>query len=234
DAGKAELKQAIDMMPSPIALTNLYAAFQKSAQEIADKGRPETFKAIVLLTDGRPTIGISTQSAFTDLAADIAAEGGSVFTIGLGADVNATLLQAIADAGNGEYLYAPTPQDLADLFRRIAEIIQSPPATNIRVTENIQTDLVTYNNDASIEPNSTSLDDPVSTLNWNIDRIISNADWEVTFTVTAQKRVVTTTTISPTTIIYDRAQAVDIRVDLPPGFAVREVATTSISQMLRY
>jgi hypothetical protein len=230
DAGKTELKQAIDMMPSPIALTNLYLAFEKSAQEIADKGRPETFKAIVLLTDGRPTIGISTQSAFTDLAADVAAEGGSVFTIGLGADVNASLLQAIADAGNGEYLFAPTPQDLEDLFRRIADIIQSPPATNIRVTENIQTELVTYNNDASIEPDSTSLDDPVSTLNWNIDRIISNAFWEITFTVTAQKRVVTTTTVSPTTIIYDRAQAVDIRVDLQPGFAVREVATTSISQ----
>lgn len=229
-AGKTELKQAIDMMPSPIFLTNLYLALEKSAQEIADKGRPETFKAIVLLTDGRPTIGNSTQNAFTDLAADVAAEGGSVFTIGLGADVNASLLQAIADAGNGEYLFAPTPQDLEDLFRRIAEIIQSPPATNIRVTENIQTDLVTYNNDASIEPNSTSLDDPVSTLNWNIDRIIADAFWEVTFTVTAQKRVVTTTTISPTTIIYDRAQAVDIRVDLQPGFAVREVATTSISQ----
>lgn len=230
DAGKTELKQAIDMIPSPLGLTNLYGAFEKSAQEIADKGRPETFKAVVLLTDGRPTIGVSTQSAFTTLAADVAAEGGSVFTIGLGADVNATLLQAIADAGNGEYLFAPTPEDLADLFRRIAEIIQSPPATNVRVTENIQTDLVTYNNDASITPNSTSSDDPVSTLNWNIDRILSNAFWEVTFTLTSQKRVVTTSTISPTTVLYDRAQAIDIRVDLQPGFAVREVAATSISQ----
>ena len=229
-AGKTELKQAIDMIPSPLGLTNLYGAFEKSAQEIADKGRPETFKAIVILTDGRPTIGISTQSAFTDLASGVAAEGGSVFTIGLGADVNATLLQAIADAGNGEYLFAPTPQDLEDLFRRIADIIQSPPATNVRVTENIQTDLVTYNNDASIEPNSTSSDDPVSTLDWNIDRILSNAFWEVTFTLTAQERVVTTSTISPTVVIYDRAQAVDIRVDLQPGFAVREVAATSISQ----
>ncbi|WP_455368391.1 VWA domain-containing protein [[Eubacterium] cellulosolvens] len=228
-AGKTELKQAIDMIPSPLGLTNLYGAFQKSAQEIADKGRPETFKAVVLLTDGRPTIGISTQSAFTALATDIAAEGGSVFTIGLGADVNSSLLQAIADAGNGEYLFAPTPEDLEELFRRVAEIIQSPPATNVRVTDKIPTNLVTYNNDASIEPNSTS-GSPVDTINWNIDRIIANAFWEVNYTVTAQKRVVTTTTISPTSIIYDRAQAVDIRVDLPPGFAVREVATTSISQ----
>ena len=228
-AGKTELKQAIDMIPSPLGLTNLYGAFQKSAQEIADKGRPETFKAVVLLTDGRPTIGISTQSAFTDLATNIAAEGGSVFAIGLGADVNASLLRAIADAGNGEYLFAPTPEDLEELFRRVAEIIQSPPATNVRVTDTIPTDLVTYNNDASISPNSTS-GSPVDTITWNIERILANAFWEVNYTVTAQKRVVTTNTISPTTIIYDRAQAVDIRVDLAPGFAVREVATTSISQ----
>jgi uncharacterized protein YegL len=226
-AGKTELKQAIDMIPSPYGLTNLYAAFQKSAQEIADKGRPETFKAVVLLTDGRPTLGISTQSAFTALASNIAAEGGSVFTIG--PDVNGSLLQAIADAGNGEYLFAPKPEDLQELFERVAEIIQSPPATNVRVTDRIPTALVTYNNDASIPPNSTT-GSPINTLNWSIDRISANAFWEVNYTVTAQKRVVTTQTISPTTIIYDRAQSVDIQVDLPPGFAVREVATTAISQ----
>jgi hypothetical protein len=195
-----------------------------------NKSRPNTYKAIVLLTDGRPTVGESRLSAFTDLAEIVANNDGRVFTIGLGDDVNATLLQAMADAGKGEYLFAPTAQDLEDLFRRVAETIQSPPATNIRVTENLPTNLVTYNNDASIEPNSTSLNDPVRTLNWNIDRILVNQTWEVNYTVTARKRVVTTTTLTPTTISYDRAQSVDIRVDLPPGFAVREVATTSISQ----
>ncbi len=230
ETGKTELKAAIDMIPSPLGLTNLFGAFERSVEELVNKSRPNTYKAIVFLTDGRPTVGESRLSAFTDLAELVANNSGGVFTIGLGDDVNATLLQAMADAGNGEYLFAPTSQDLEELFRRVADTIQSPPATNIRVTENLPTDLVTYNDDASIPPNSTSNDDPVSTLNWNIDRILINNTWEVNFTVTAQKRVVTTTSLSPTTIIYDRAQSDDIRVDLPPGFAVREVATTSISQ----
>ena len=230
ETGKTELKAAIDTIPSPLGLTNLFGAFERSVQELVNKSRPNTYKAIVLLTDGRPTVGESRLSAFTDLAEIVANNDGRVFTIGLGDDVNATLLQAMADAGKGEYLFAPTAQDLEDLFRRVAETIQSPPATNIRVTENLPTNLVTYNNDASIEPNSTSLNDPVRTLNWNIDRILVNQTWEVNYTVTARKRVVTTTTLTPTTISYDRAQSVDIRVDLPPGFAVREVATTSISQ----
>jgi uncharacterized protein YegL len=230
ETGKTELKAAIDMIPSPLGLTNLFGAFERSVEELVNKSRPNTYKAIVFLTDGRPTVGESRLSAFTDLAELVANNSGGVFTIGLGDDVNATLLQAMADAGNGEYLFAPTSQDLEELFRRVADTIQSPPATNIRVTENLPTDLVTYNDDASIPPNSTSNDDPVSTLNWNIDRILIDNTWEVNFTVTAQKRVVTTTSLSPTTIIYDRAQSDDIRVDLPPGFAVREVATTSISQ----
>jgi uncharacterized protein YegL len=230
ETGKTELKAAIDMIPSPLGLTNLFGAFERSVEELVNKSRPNTYKAIVFLTDGRPTVGESRLSAFTDLAELVANNSGGVFTIGLGDDVNATLLQAMADAGNGEYLFAPTSQDLEELFRRVADTIQSPPATNIRITENLPTDLVTYNDDASIPPNSTSNDDPVSTLNWNIDRILINNTWEVNFTVTAQKRVVTTTSLSPTTIIYDRAQSDDIRVDLPPGFAVREVATTSISQ----
>lgn len=92
------------------------------------------------------------------------------------------------------------------------------------------TDLVTYNNDATQEPNSTSLDEPVSTLYWNISRIDVETSWVVNFTVTAQKRVTFVQSLSPTTIIYDRAGSLDIRVDLPPGFAVREVATTAISQ----
>jgi uncharacterized protein YegL len=230
ETGKTELKTAIDMIPSPLGLTNLFGAFERSVEELVNKSRPNTYKAIVFLTDGRPTVGESSLSAFTDLAELVANNSGGVFTIGLGDDVNATLLQAMADAGNGEYLFAPTSQDLEELFRRVADTIQSPPATNIRVTENLPTDLVTYNDDASIPPNSTSNDDPVSTLNWNIDRILIDNTWEVNFTVTAQKRVVTTTSLSPTTIIYDRAQSDDIRVDLPPGFAVREVATTSISQ----
>ena len=230
ETGKTELKAAIDMIPSPLGLTNLFGAFERSVEELVNKSRPNTYKAIVFLTDGRPTVGESRLSAFTDLAELVANNSGGVFTIGLGDDVNATLLQAMADAGNGEYLFAPTSQDLEELFRRVADTIQSPPATNIRVTENLPTDLVTYNDDASIPPNSTSNDDPVSTLNWNIDRILVSETWEVNFTVTAQKRVVTTTSLSPTTVIYDRAQSEDIRVDLPPGFAVREVATTSISQ----
>ncbi|WP_455282578.1 VWA domain-containing protein [[Eubacterium] cellulosolvens] len=228
--GKPELKTAIDSIPAPIGLTNLYEALNKSAQEMIDKGRPESNRAIVFFTDGRPTVGISSEAEFRALAEGVAATGACIHTIGLGNDVNATLLEAMAEAGNGLYFFAPTSSDLEELFLEISQLLQAPPAENVRVTENLPTDLVTYNNDATQEPNSTSLDEPVSTLYWNISRIDAETSWVVTFTVTAQKRVTTVQSVSPTTIIYDRAGSIDIRVDLPPGFVVREVATTAISQ----
>ncbi|WP_455278781.1 VWA domain-containing protein [[Eubacterium] cellulosolvens] len=228
--GKPELKAAVDAIPAPIGLTNLFGALNKSVQEMIDKGRPEANRAIVFFTDGRPTIGTSSESEFIALAEGVAATGACIHTIGLGDDVNGTLLEAMAEAGNGLYFFAPTSADLEELFLEISQLLQAPPAENVRVTENLPTDIVTYNNDATQELNSTSLDGPVRTLYWNISRIDAETSWVVTFTVTAQKRVTTVQSLSPTTIIYDRAGSLDIRVDLPPGIVVREVAPTAISQ----
>jgi uncharacterized protein YegL len=228
--GKPELKAAIDAIPTPIGLTNLFGAFEISAQEMINKGKPEANRAIIFFTDGRPTLNTSKESDFRALAEGVAATGACVHTIGLGDDVNATLLEAMAESGNGLYFFAPTSTDLEELFLEISQLLQAPPAENVRVTENLPTDIVTYNNDATQEPNSTSLDEPIGTLYWNISRIDAETFWAVTFTVTAKKRVTIVQSESPTTIIYDRAGSLDIRVDLPPGIVVREVATTTISQ----
>ena len=228
--GKPELKAAIDAIPTPIGLTNLFGAFEISAQEMIDKGRPDANRAIVFFTDGRPTLNTSEESDFRALAEGVAATGACVHTIGLGDDVNATLLEAMAESGNGLYFFAPTSDDLEELFLEISQLLQSPPAENVRVIENLPTDIVTYNNDATQEPNSTSLDEPVSTLYWNISRIDAETSWVVSFTVTAKKRITTVQSESPTTIIYDRAASLDIKIDLPPGIVVREVATTTIHQ----
>ena len=65
ETGKDDLKAAIDMIPSPLGLTNLFEAFKRSVEELVNKSRPNTYKAIVFLTDGRPTVGESRLSNFT-------------------------------------------------------------------------------------------------------------------------------------------------------------------------
>ncbi|MEM3380983.1 MAG: VWA domain-containing protein [Candidatus Bathyarchaeia archaeon] len=228
-SGKAALKQAIDQIIPPYGFTNLYAALELSIQEMLAKGMTGHKKAILLMTDGRPTIGVTSSQQFVDLARSAASSGIVIYTIGLGGagpdPVNATLLQDIANAGGGKYYFAPTSSELRDIYLEISAEVHGPPATNVRVTENLPTSLVTYNNDASIPPNSTS----DGTIFWQVPEIPAATSWVVTFTVTAQRRVVVVHSITPTTIIYDRAGQVDIRIDLPPGIATREVAVTSIA-----
>lgn len=229
-SGKTALKRAIDQIIPPYGFTNLYAALEKSVQEITGKGRTDSRRAMILLTDGRPNIGITSTSKFIELAESAASANVMVYTVGLGGPsvpdpVNATLLQEIANAGKGKYYFAPTSSDLKDIYLKISAQIHVPPARNVRVTEHLPSSIVTYNNDASQPPVSIS----DGTIFWQIEQILAETSWVVTYTVTALKRVTVVQSLSPTTIIYDRGELIDIRIDLPPGLAVREVATIDMA-----
>jgi hypothetical protein len=232
-SGKSTLKKAIDNIIPPYGLTNLYAGLNESVQDFLFEARPDSRKAIILLTDGRPTVGITAASKFAELARTSAAANIAVYTIGLGPSdpynqetINATLLQEIAAAGNGTYYPSPTSDQLEAIYLQIStELHQPPPATNIRVTENLPTSILTYNNDATQAPNSTSS----GVIFWQIPLISAGTSWSVTFTVTALRRVAVVQSLSPTTIIYDRADQIGIRADVPPSMTVREVSTLSIT-----
>jgi uncharacterized protein YegL len=232
DAGKIALKQSIDSIISPYGFTNLYAVLQMSVDEVIARQRPEALSAILLLTDGRPTIGITETAKFVEQAQRAADNGIAVYTIGLGGPsvpdpVNETLLRMIATAGNGKYYFAPTSSQLEEIYLTIsAEIHKPDPAVNVRITERLPTSIVTYNNDATEAPTTVF---PNGTIFWLVPQVTSDQAWVATFTVTALKRVAVVQSLSPTTIIYDRAESIDIRVDLPPGMAVREVATISMA-----
>ncbi len=234
-SGKVALDSAILNIMSPLGYTNLYAAFNKSITDLMAKGRPGFKKVVILMTDGDPHWGITAEPPFIQLAQSAAAANIGVYCIGLGPGgaysyiddpVNQTLLQDIAKVGSGKYYYAPSSSDLAAIYVQInAQLNQPPPAENIRVTENLPTSIVTYNNDATQAPNSTSS----GVIFWQIPLISAGTSWSVTFTVTAQRRVAVVQSISPTTIIYDRAGQVGITADLPPGMTVREVSTLTMT-----
>jgi Mg-chelatase subunit ChlD len=82
---------------------------------------PGRHRVIVLLTDGQPT-GVEPRQV-VDVAAAAKAAGLDIFAIGLGADVDAALLAAVASGP--AYLYlAPTTDDLSRIYAAIAYTIQ--------------------------------------------------------------------------------------------------------------
>lgn len=80
----------------------------------SDRGRDSSAKVIIMLTDGKPNVapsGWNPESYCIDRATAAAEDGITLYTIGVGADVQADLLQQMADIGNGQYFFADATPD---------------------------------------------------------------------------------------------------------------------------
>ena len=100
--------------------TNIADGLDAARRELTGpRRRSGADSVIILLTDG----GSAEIPAVR--AADIAKlEGARIFTIGFGAGANVALLQRLASAP-ADYYFAPTPGDLTDIYRAIAERISA-------------------------------------------------------------------------------------------------------------
>jgi Mg-chelatase subunit ChlD len=82
--------------------------------------RAEASTAVVLLTDGRPTV--SSEAEAVAAAGRLKDTGALVFTIGVGADVNHELLRGLA-THESFYFASIDSSDLVSIYRTVAEII---------------------------------------------------------------------------------------------------------------
>lgn len=80
-------------------------------------------KHIILLTDGQ-----APQGGLRELAQQIAAEGMTLTTVGLGADVDAGLLRTLSDLGGGRYYGVNDPSQLPRVFTKETELVSRSAA----------------------------------------------------------------------------------------------------------
>jgi len=99
-----------------------------TGENISVRANPQAIKIQILLTDGKANKPYGPGNgewpadvAYAKAKADEAAINGiKIFTIGLGSDVNASMLQYIASTTGGQYYFAPTGVDLQNIFNQIA------------------------------------------------------------------------------------------------------------------
>lgn len=101
--------------------TDISGALEAAADHFSDARRPLALPVIVLLTDGRDTVGTDSP---VGAAARMMASGVSIYTIGLGNDVDEDLLRVIA-SGPDKYFRAPTPTELFPIYREILRLVVS-------------------------------------------------------------------------------------------------------------
>ena len=113
------LARAIDGLATT-GNTRLYDGLVRAVNQAM--GAPSGSRAVILLTDGEDT---ESQSG-VDVGIGIATQGGvPVYTIGLGNEVKADVLQRISAETGGRYYQAPSSQDLTRVFLLISRQLTS-------------------------------------------------------------------------------------------------------------
>ncbi len=115
EAGKARLRAAVARI-YPDGDTAISSALAVGTDELSRATKD--VRRLVLLSDGRPTVGITDPDALVRFAATRAARGVSITAIGLGVEYNERLMAGIASAGRGNYHFVERGTELASLFVR--------------------------------------------------------------------------------------------------------------------
>ena len=113
--------------------TNIGDAIVLANTELGDdnsNGNSQANKVMILLTDGKANRPFSPPAPATDpedyaerKAEESADQGIKIFTIGLGGDVNSTMLENIADITGANYYNAPTSAELESIYNEISQRI---------------------------------------------------------------------------------------------------------------
>jgi Ca-activated chloride channel family protein len=101
---------------TPRGSTALHGGWAEGAAQVAAGLVAGGLNRVLLLSDGLANVGESRPDVIASDVHRRAAEGVSTSTIGLGADYNEDLLEAMARSGDGNYYYVESPAQLPALF----------------------------------------------------------------------------------------------------------------------
>ena len=204
---KADVKNAIDALSTTLPeRTNLGDGIDEANTELINHGRSSPVAWVeILLSDGMANEPLPTEAesiAYALGKADAAAAAGiTIYTIGLGADVDTATMQEIASKTGGEYYFAPTSADLEAIYTEIGGVINGGAGTNVVVTD-VLPDYINYEDAATKPPTSvTEIPDGTTTLVWNVGDLDIGESWTVSFDISS-------------------SQAGEVRVDVYPDSKV--------------
>lgn len=109
--------------------TNIGGALERALEMRATDGR---LGLVLFLTDGAPTVGERRADRLAARAGELRGTR-RVFTFGLGADVNAALLEQLALDGAGTAHFVRPEEDVERVVGVVAQRITRPVATDLRV-----------------------------------------------------------------------------------------------------
>jgi Ca-activated chloride channel family protein len=77
-----------------------------------------TVNRLILLSDGQPTVGVTSERGLSNIARTLRNAGTTVTSLGVGADFNEDLMQQLAEIGGGSYGFIRDAQSTVALFEK--------------------------------------------------------------------------------------------------------------------
>jgi Ca-activated chloride channel family protein len=113
--------------------TNLCGGWQQGGKHVQKHFSQQLVNRVLLLTDGPANVGTTDTPALVKLAQQKAAEGVATTTLGFGTSFNEDLLIGMARAGEGNYYYIESHDDLSQIFQIELEGLSSVCGQNLVV-----------------------------------------------------------------------------------------------------
>jgi len=98
--------------------TNLSGGWLQTLRLVESSNVPNSYKRVILLTDGQATLGVKDQEQFNSISSSHFSRGISTTTIGFGNDFNESSLKDIASTGGGNFYYVNSPEEASGIFFR--------------------------------------------------------------------------------------------------------------------
>jgi Ca-activated chloride channel homolog len=112
--------------------TNLHDALKTALDQAPTEGM---IPIVLFLTDGLPTVGQTSEAAIRDLATRFNPHGRRIFTFGVGLDVNAPLLEKLADLSRAKAEFVLPDEDVevkvGRVFARLAGPVLAEPKLQV-------------------------------------------------------------------------------------------------------
>ncbi len=129
----------------PRGSTALHGGWQEGGRQAQTHPLPAGVNRVLLLSDGLANVGESRPDKISTDVHALAKAGVSTTTLGVGADYNEDLLEAMARSGDGNYYYVESPAQLPNIFRtelnglsatRGVDVLLTPtPAAGVTLAE---------------------------------------------------------------------------------------------------
>jgi Ca-activated chloride channel family protein len=119
--------------------TNIGDGLNAGRAQVAAASSDFSANRIMLLSDGQPTVGVTSRGGLVRIAQSIKHQGITVTSLGIGYDFNEDLMQQLASVGGGSYGYLRDASAIAGILQRDLQQATTLVARDVKLQLTAQT-----------------------------------------------------------------------------------------------